>query len=1088
MHDVNSSVNHNHNVVSATIEPNDGFSVPMGAVPCESKQAASKRDASEFTLQVSLPKVARISDGVSISECLCVELCCGSAKLSRALKNLGFAGIPVDWGKNRHASCVRFVSLDLTSPSAYVLFQQLIDSGRLCYVHAAPPCGTGSRAREKPISRELRLQGAPEPKPLRSEQWPAGLPTLTGTDKLRVEAANLIYAFVAWAISKCLDLLILASCENPRNAYIWFLKEWVVLLADPRLEINDHQVCMFGGRRDKWSRWVATKQLFTSMRVACDGKHKHAPWGFSAPQLSAGWNFATAEEAEYPDDLCCRAAQLVHSRVVEGGAVPVPGALSDPGLTDKQAKHLNRASTGKLPRGRTLPQLVSEFRCVSEQLDYVPNDATKLLRQFYKGGADGLQQVKVSIVGHLREPGEFLQCAMDCSHPVDILHNVDDVTKRALFKMLVIGPSELAEERKQYLVKLTARALELDAQEKLLHDGMPEHIRKIMVGKRLLLLKEVMSQSGCKDVGLHDLLAFGTRLTGLASASGELFKRVKPAEITEQDLKDQAQWHRDADNLQQRPADNAETVRSQTYEEVTLGWLGGPNTSGELDACYGKWVSHHRFGIDQNGKTRVIDDCKRGGINLALCTVEKLDLMDVDRLAEVLLEILRAVRSGGIVLITLSTGELLQGFVHAEWEHSPGDGGIDILGRLLDLKSAYKQLGVHEESLWASNVHLDSIDGGAPQYFKSYALLFGSTASVYSFNRLARALWRCMSVQMHLLMTQFYDDFPQLEPRQTAESARHSATQFLDVLGILWSTGEKDLPFSHTFQPLGVQIDLSAMASRGEVIISNKPSRVSSISQQLLDVKRCNSLVPALASEIHGKLHFTEAQVFGRAALPAIREISSRANERGRPFGLTPRLVRAIDFVIDHLRTAKPRKLTACDLSRNLLVFTDGAFEQEKAEWGFFVHDCADDRRLVSGGVVPQSLADFWLSTVGDQIITQVELFAALAARIYLGERCAGRKVIYWIDNDPARDSLIRGFSPSLASLSVIYQFFEQERLWPSYVWFARVPSHSNIADGPSRGRAREVACEMSAELVSAHMPADAVKGLMEFRLSQNAD
>ena len=75
--------------------------------------------------------------------------------------------------------------------------------------------------------------------------------------------------------------------------------------------------------------------------------------------------------------------------------------------------------------------------------------------------------------------------------------------------------------------------------------------------------------------------------------------------------------------------------------------------------------------------------------------------------------------------------------------------------------------------------------------------------------------------------------------------------------------------------------------------------------------------------------------------------------------------------------------------------------------------------------------------------------------------------VLCWIDNDAARDSLIRGFSPSLASFLIVSQFFAEELKAPNYLWFARVPSHSNIADAPSRGKVAEVVKKFKAMKVS---------------------
>jgi hypothetical protein len=163
------------------------------------------------------------------------------------------------------------------------------------------------------------------------------------------------------------------------------------------------------------------------------------------------------------------------------------------------------------------------------------------------------------------------------------------------------------------------------------------------------------------------------------------------------------------------------------------------------------------------------------------------------------------------------------------------------------------------------------------------------------------------------------------------------------------------------------------------------------------------------------------------------------------------------------------------------VVFSDGAFENAVATWGFFLVDTADNSRFVAGGQVPQHLVQFWISTVGEQIITQVELFAVLAARQFLGARCLGRKLLYFIDNDPARDSLIRGWSQSDASLSVIFEFYKHERASPSYIWFARVPSFSNIADEPSRVMVVQVAKLFHAQYVEASLCADTVATLIKF-------
>ena len=74
-------------------------------------------------------------------------------------------------------------------------------------------------------------------------------------------------------------------------------------------------------------------------------------------------------------------------------------------------------------------------------------------------------------------------------------------------------------------------------------------------------------------------------------------------------------------------------------EEVKLGHLSGPFTETEMDRKFGKtgWLFNKRFVLHQrtpeNPKVRVIDDCRRSGLNRAYTTTNKLELLDVDVLA-----------------------------------------------------------------------------------------------------------------------------------------------------------------------------------------------------------------------------------------------------------------------------------------------------------------------------------------------------------------------------------------------------------------------------------------------------------------------
>jgi hypothetical protein len=76
------------------------------------------------------------------------------------------------------------------------------------------------------------------------------------------------------------------------------------------------------------------------------------------------------------------------------------------------------------------------------------------------------------------------------------------------------------------------------------------------------------------------------------------------------------------------------------------------------------------------------------------------------------------------------------------------------------------------------------------------------------------------------------------------------------------------------------------------------------------------------------------------------------------------------------------------------------------------------------------------------------------------------RRVLYFVDNNAARDSSIRGDSDSLASRTLLTIFHAADISEPAWHWFSRVPTHSNIADDPSRLKVRETATLLGAQII----------------------
>lgn len=74
--------------------------------------------------------------------------------------------------------------------------------------------------------------------------------------------------------------------------------------------------------------------------------------------------------------------------------------------------------------------------------------------------------------------------------------------------------------------------------------------------------------------------------------------------------------------------------------------------------------------------------------------------------------------------------------------------------------------------------------------------------------------------------------------------------------------------------------------------------------------------------------------------------------------------------------------------------------------------------------------------------------------------------MVWFVDNDAARDGMIAAYSPSNTAMSLISAFYAAERVSPTYPWIARVASYSNPADLPSWGQLQQAAKLFQAAIV----------------------
>ena len=1020
-------------------------------------------------------------------ECTCeqiiaIEIFAGTATLSDALRAQKFSIIAVDKTKERKPK-VSLKCLDLTKDQDVKILTDIILRSNLGYLHLAPPCGTSSKAREKPLPEGMSHIRA---LPLRSDDEPLGLASLNASDLIRVQAANRLYEVTLLCVYIAVCRGAIVSVENPSSSYFWIIvatyckRSKELREAWNSLEQVHFQACMHGATRDKWTCWLSTANVFQKLRAACDKSHVHESW---QPQLINGQPlFPTSKEAAYPTELCCKAAAMVASECQRKGTVFPAEAFAPQG-------HLTEASFSVKNGHKSLPPLVAEYLCITsqkpaddvefKQLSQPPHLPKKGVWDEFNKSCRGTQFLldenhDEEVFGVFRSPSQFVDAALTAKHPVDMAFPLPDVLVKALVTVINEGPKLTIARRKLQIAKLKKMTVQLKADEAALHEKLDPELQVVLKDKNLLVWKQLMDMTGYDDPLLFEEVCKGFKLTGVANRSNEFPMAYQAATLSEQQLRTSAQWLRKSTIGKCRPSHDPaldETTWEQTLQERDKGWLRGPFSEDQICAMLGgsqQWLATRRFPLQQKDKVRMIDDCLDSGLNSAFSSTNKLVLLDVDALAAMILCAMKAVGSETATRVSLSSGAILTLQPSHEW-----GGSLRLLGRTLDLESAYKQIGACVEDIWNRIIVVYNPKTKSPQFFVSTALMFGSSASVYAFNRVSRSIWHIQTSLFNVWATNFYDDYPTVEPEETAASSLEASTILLDSLGWKFAReGKKALPFADVFSVLGVQLKLDK-TSRGELWLQNKPERVTNIVAAVEQFFNNGKIHAGEAASLHGQLNFSQGQLLGAALKPAMVYLSEIANQ-GWGHNHRSLLGAFYKFVKNTLQSSEPRRVTVGDETTPVVIFTDGAWEisaEVPAGAGVVLLDPLHQQRVVHEVNIPNELVEHWKSLGKKQLIAELELFPVVVTLAAYVKELQQRRVLLFVDNNSVRDIMIKGSSRSSSLFVMLAEFARRSHLSQMLLWVSRVPSKSNIADFPSRGKP-ELAAKLIGGLVGQKLDA----------------
>ena len=710
-------------------EPIPQFSKPSSEAYAFPPQASHSGAQRSGQAQCTAPQ--------TIQECWVLEIFAGSAGITSAAASAGLRrSVGVDNVRMPRRKG-KIIQLDLLLLSHQGLLWKWLGSPGLAAVWLAPPCGTSSRAKEIPLPWEDK------PHPLRSVEYPEGLPGLGPSDAERVAKANELYRLTARIWDFCCENGIVVIIENPYRSFFWHCSAIEHILRSEQAIVVQCDFCMMGGSRLKRTALLCNNDLITGLAVTCDGSHEH-PWDVHEEVL------ATKLESAYPHQFCKHFVSLLLQHLTQKGCRDGLNLLEgDPANSSGARVVTTQAKTKKAASFQVITEFCRRTRWT------VPGQVRSTLQTtqwlgpakipgFKAPGAPALRVTPLlsSATDVLVEvpwnPQEFVAKARLAGHPRHLCLGVPPALRKAILACSKQPAAKVIETRAAQSRRWLQRAQELQLAENDFKAKLPE------------LFKEMLEASHYADKAVADDLAQGFDLVGHLDLPAGWSTDFRPAFLS---LKDLSQLTQETNHQVIKEVEDSsqflEELWQKSLDEVSKGWSEGPFR--EQDLPQGAVISK-RFAIQQGSKVRPIDDLSQSHINEAFGSMGKIELHDVETIAASAILFLR----------------------HA---------GQGLLGKTIDLKSAYRQLPLSEEALNMAYVAVKDPSSGEVRFFRLLCLPFGAVAAVHAFIRVSLAICHIGNTFWHLPWSSFFDDFTLLSTRQLAPSAEASACFLLDLLG-----------------------------------------------------------------------------------------------------------------------------------------------------------------------------------------------------------------------------------------------------------------------------------------------------------------
>ena len=152
-------------------------------------------------------------------------------------------------------------------------------------------------------------------------------------------------------------------------------------------------------------------------------------------------------------------------------------------------------------------------------------------------------------------------------------------------------------------------------------------------------------------------------------------------------------------------------------------------------------------------------------------------------------------------------------------------------------------------------------------------LLFGSAASVWSYNRFGDILVACSRTMILSPAMYYVDDYGSMEDSLSANSSFESFEKYNGCLQIAMKPSQRQPPdTAHRIQGVIISSD------EDNLILTPCPKRMTSMCQQIDKRLESGTMSPEQARKMAGKCNFLTGRLFGKVGRAPLKALYARAN------------------------------------------------------------------------------------------------------------------------------------------------------------------------------------------------------------------